>query len=507
MERYLLGVDVGTTGTKTALFSETGGMISLDYESYALSTPAVGYSEQSAEDLWNAVVKTIRTVCQGRVEPEQVAAISLSLQGGTLIPVDQDFEPLRPAIVWSDTRCAREAKEFAEVFGVDYMYQKTGWELENSLVAMQLLWLRRNEPELFEKAAMFLSVPDFIAAKLTGIPALDLSDAGINQLADIHTGTYDKAILEYIGIKEEQLGKIVPSGHVIGNLTAQAAKLLGLTEKTVLVSGAHDQYAVAAGAGCIKSGDILIGTGTAWVVTALSEEWDFENGFSQSAAAFHDLKGSLVSLSTGGVCLEWLRRNVAKGAGEEEMVSYDVLNEKAAQKEIGTGGLMFYPYFSGASYPVADSASKASFIGLDMSHDRFDMVRAVMEGVAFQIVWSLEGFREKFPASAIKLAGGATKSPLWCQIIADVADLPVRIPEIADLACVGAALLAGVGCGVYASAEEGYRSLAVRETEILPDPLSVERYAKAFGSYKKGAAQLGALYEDLRKQDCGDEKR
>ncbi len=497
MEKYLLGIDVGTTGTKTILFSAARGMIAADYQAYELQTPAVGYSEQEAEDWWRAVVKTVRTVCKGLENPGQVEAISLSLQGGTMVPVDERLCPLHPAIVWNDSRCGEEAQDFQERFGFRYLYEKSGWNLGHGLNAMEILWLRRHRPEVFSRAAYFLSVPDYIAARMTGVPALDLSNAGINQLADIAKGSYDPAILDFVGIGPEKLGRIVRSGEVIGPLTEEAAEELGLTTHTVLVAGAHDQYAVAAGAGCSQAGDILIGTGTAWVVTALSREPDFTSGFSQSAAAVKGLWGSLISMTTGGVCLEWFRKNLAQGEGEEPL-SYERINEMAEKSGIGAGGLLFYPYFSGGSYPLSDQVSKASLIGLDLSHNQSDIARAILEGVAYQIVWILEKFLEKFPTSSLKLSGGATKSALWCQIIADVSGLPVRVPAVADLACVGAAVLAGIGSGVFADPEEGYRCLAVEEREILPNPEHVRTYTKLFANYKKGAEQLGMLYKSFQ---------
>ena len=497
MEKYLLGIDVGTTGTKTILFSTERGILAADYQAYGLQTPEVGYSEQNAEDWWQGVVKTVGTVCKTLKDPGQVEAISLSLQGGTMVPVDRELHPLHPAIVWNDSRCTQESRDFEERFGARYLYEKSGWTLSNGLNALEILWLRRHKPEVFSQTAYFLSVPDYIAAKMTGIPAVDLSDAGINQLADIVKGSYDPEILDFVGIRPDKLGRIVRSGEVIGHLTKEAAEELGLTTHTVLVAGAHDQYAVAAGAGCNQAGDILIGTGTAWVVTALSEEPDFTSGFSQSAAAVKGLWGSLVSMTTGGVCLEWFRKSLASGEGEEPL-SYERINELAGKSGIGAGGLFFYPYFSGGSYPLSDRVSKASLIGLDLSHNQSHIARAIMEGVAYQIVWILEGFREKFPTSSLKLSGGATKSPLWCQIIADISGLPVRVPAVADLACVGAAVLAGLGSKVFADAEEGYRRLAVQEREILPNPENVRTYAKLFASYKKGAEQLGMLYSSFQ---------
>lgn len=492
MKQYLLGIDVGTTGTKTLLFSAEGELLGHAYRGYPLSCPQVGFSEQKAEDWWDAVVETVREVCGGRDIGNQVAAISLSLQGGTLVPVDEKGEALRPAIVWNDARCAKQHEEYMEEVGdAASMYQMTGWKLGNALLPLEIRWIRENEPEIFAKTAMFLSVPDYVSMKMTGVAALDLSDLGINEMGDVRKGAYDERLLRFCGISERQLPKILRSGEVIGNLTAQAAAELGLSTDTVLVAGAHDQYAVALGAGAVKSGDILIGSGTCWVVTAIGSEPDFESGLSQSVAAVPGLWGSLWSLSSGGVCLDWLRKNVALGE-DDTPIGYGTINDVVAGRKAAEDGLFFYP-FSG-TFGDRKTFKKASFIGMDLSHDRYDMARAVMEGVAFQVVWMMESFKTKPSKEGLKLAGGASKSPLWCQILADISGLPVRIPEVADLACVGAAILAGVGCGIYENAEEGYHRLAVEEHVLQPDPERVRMYAPLFDEYKKHAKALGAVY-------------
>ena len=492
MKQYLLGIDVGTTGTKTLLFSTDGELLGHAYRPYDLHTPQVGYSEQNAEDWWNAVCETVREVCADPEIGEAVAAISLSLQGGTMVAVDQDMNPVRPAMVWNDARCAaQKAAYLQEVGEAETMYQKTGWRLGNGLLAMEIRWMKENEPELFEKTAMFLSVPDYVSMKMTGIPAVDLSDGGINQLVNISTGKYDPEILAFAGITEDKLPKIVRSGEMIGHLTEEAAQALGLSTKAVLVAGAHDQYAVALGAGATKDGDILIGSGTCWVVTAIGDEPSFETGLSQSIAAVPGKWGSLLSLSSGGVCLEWWRKNLTV-APDGSLLPFDVINEEVAKRKAAEEGLFFYP-FSGNAAP-GRKFSKASFIGLDLSHDRFDIARAIMEGVAFQALWMMESFKTKPSKEGLKLAGGASKSALWCQMVADIANLPVRIPEVADLACVGAAIMAGTGCGIYPNVEEGYKRLAVRERVIYPDPANAAKYAPLYEAYKAQAKLLGTVY-------------
>lgn len=485
MMQYLLGIDVGTTGTKTLLFSADGQCLGHAYRPYPLHTPQVGYSEQQAGDWWQAVVDTVREVCTDPEICENVAAISLSLQGGTVVPVDKDGKPLRPAIVWNDSRCQAEQKAFLrEVGSAEQMYEMTGWDLGLNLPALSIRWIKDNQPEIFDKAAMFLSVPDYVAMKMTGIPAIDPSDAGINQLTDIRKGAYEQKLLDFAGIREDQLPKILPSGTAIGHLTEQAAKELGLTTKTLLVTGAHDQYAVALGAGASHAGDILIGSGTCWVVTAISDKPDFASGLSQSVAAVPGKWGSLQSLSSGGVCLDWLRKQIA----DESQMSYDVINREVSSRKAAEDGLFFYP-FTGKS---SDDKrfTRGSFVGLDLSHDRFHMARAIMEGVVFQTLWMMESFATKPSEEGLILAGGASKSPVWAQLLADISGLPVRIPEIADLACVGAAIMAGVGCGLYVDAEEGYRRLSVKERKCLPNPEKTKQYASLFAAYKQQAKRI-----------------
>lgn len=488
MKKYLLGIDVGTTGTKSMLFSETGEILGHAYEGYPCVAAHVGWSEQNAEHWWTAVKNTVNQLCKDREIAENVAAISLSLQGGTIVPVDENAYPLRPAIVWNDSRCAEQKAAFLREVGDEgLMYQCTGWALSSGLPALTIRWIRENEPEIFARTKMFLSVPDYISVKMTGIAAIDPSDAGINQLSNIRQGEYEPKLLDFAGISEKMLPRIIPSGTTIGHLTEEAAQALGLTTKTVLVTGAHDQYAVALGAGASNAGDILIGSGTCWVVTAIGDEPDFSAGLSQSVSASAGKWGSLQSLSSGGICLDWLRKQIA----DEGQLPYDVINREVAARKAAEDGLFFFPFTGKAG--ENKRFDRGSFVGLDLSHDRFHMAKAIMEGVVFQTLWMMESFATKPSEDGLILAGGASKSPVWAQLLADISGLPVRIPEIADLACVGAAIMAGVGCGVYADAEEGYRRLAVKEKQILPDLEQTKRYAPLFAAYKKYAESLGNL--------------
>lgn len=492
MERYLLGIDIGTTGTKTLLLTENGHLLRRAYRAYPLHTERVGYCEQNAEAWWTAVKETVREVCTALQSTKHIAAIALSVQGGTVVPVDEHGNALRPAIVWNDQRCTEEREEFlSEVGGADYMYQTTGWTLGNGMPVLAIRWLKKHEPEVFEKAAMFQTVPDYISAKMTGIAAVDLSNLGINHLGNVRQGRYEPRLLQFAGITEERLPRIVCSGDVIGRLTEEAAEELGLCRDVVLVAGAHDQYAAAVGTGAIQDGDMLIGSGTSWVVMAMGAEPAFESGLAQSVSAVPGGWGSLSSLSSGGVCLDWLRRNICCGAAGDEL-AYEQINAEAAVREAAREGLFFFPFAGCAAQEKR--FKKGIFTGLDLSHDRFHLARAVMEGVAFQIVWKMQSFRACGSERGIILAGGAGKSRLWCQMVADMAGIPVRVPAVADLACVGAAIIAGVGSGMFDSYEDGRRRMLVDERTILPQQKSHREFSALMEQYRHMALKLGEGY-------------
>ena len=494
-DHLLLGIDVGTTATKTLLIGEDGRIVASAEEGYPLITPGIGRCEQRPDDWWNAVVHTVRRVCCSPERARNVVGIALSTQGGTVLPVDAHFQPMSNAIVWSDARCAGDRPAFEEALGEDYIYRISGWRLNQGLPAMQLRRMRMDHPKLFDQAAYFLTVPDYICAKLTGQPVVDLSNAGINQLVDIRAERYDPFILEFLGVRESQLAKLMPSCSPIGTLTSEAAAALGLCKSVVVSAGCHDQYAVALGAGICKAGDAVIGTGTAWAVTALRDSADFDSKLSQSRSPVAGIWGTMVSISTGGVCLDWFRKNVAGLDGMP--LDYGVLNDLVRERnEPGAGGLLFYPYFNGAVPPNPDSVSRATLLGLDLSHDRGHVVRAIMEGVACQTVWALHSLEARQSVQRLFLSGGAAKSAVWTQIIAEITGRPLHVPQVTELACVGAAIMAGVGCGLFRDCAEGVRRLVPKDRVLQPEAKQVRAYQRIYDRYCRRAKVLKAVYEE-----------
>lgn len=492
----MLGIDVGTTGTKTLLMDTAGALLGSAYQGYESTHGRPDTCEQNPADWWDAVAATVREAVGSPERARRVAAVSLSTQGGTLVPADRNGEPVCPAIVWNDTRCGEEMRAFGARFGEDYLYRVSGWSLQPGLNAMQIAWLRKNDRALFERAELFLSVPDYIAMKLTGKAVIDPSNAGINQLMSLERKDWEDEILDYLGITRRRLPKIADSGAVIGTLQPSAAQALGLPEDVLVAAGGHDQYCAALGAGAVDGGDILVASGTAWVVTAISEEPRFDNPAhpNQSLHTVPGKWGALLSLESGGVCLEWLRKKLsALRAGAP--LSLKEIDEGAAQCPAGSNGALFYPYITPATYPPEAEGCPSTLLGLTITQDGFAVARAVMEGVVYQVLWMLEAFGER-PEGGLVLTGGAAKSALWTQILADAAGVPVLVPGIADTACVGAAVLAGIGAGLFRDARQGSRAMASQTRAVYPNERNRPVYEQGYRRFKSTLRALQACYRE-----------
>lgn len=496
----LLGLDIGTTGTKCIVIDCDGNMIANAYQEYPIHSPQPGWAEQDANDWWDAVLTTVKKCTSDEKVRNSIVSIGLSSQGGTMVPVDINGEPLRKAIVWLDGRGSRQGNYIKEKTPENYFYLTTGWQLGSGLNAVEILWMKENEPDLFARTYKFLSTIDFIAMKLTGEYCIDPSNAGISQLINLMEFQWDGRILELVGINDEKLPKVVNSGEVIGKLNPNTIQELGLSKQVTVVSGGHDQYCVALGAGATSMGDILLATGTAWVMMGISEKpmFDINTFAAQSIHTVKGMWGSMQALGNGGVCLEWFRKKMEKTAKNTEIVQLEEYKEIdciAGQRPPGANGITFYPYFNGSAAPNWDINSKGTFLGLELCHDRYDMMRAIMEGVAFQSIWMLDSLNiGKSELHSLKMLGGATKSKIWAQMVADIIDKPVIIPELMNTACVGAVILAGTASGIFKDAEDGYKSLVKKEIEILPDKRNSCCYKDLFSKYKKRSEYIKEIY-------------
>jgi sugar (pentulose or hexulose) kinase len=492
----LLGVDVGTTGTKTILSTADGLVLAESYRGYELSRPAPLHVEQDAEDWWSAVVGTIRE-CIRDIEPARIAAISVSAQGGSVVAVDETGTPLAPARSWLDRRAGEEERILADVFTRHGLYERTGWRLYSAYNCVQLLNMRTTEPALFSAARWFFSTADFIYFRLSGLAKSDSNSAGITQLLDVETQQWDDSILSEVGVRRSQLTELCAPGDAIGPLSSSAAEILGLPEAVVVVAGGHDQYCAALGAGVIDGGDALVSLGTAWVVLGVSPTLilDPREDFGVGPHVVPGRFGTFGSFRNGGVCLDWARSLLG---GPDSPLPYERVEELVAPIPAGSSGVSFLPYFDGTNIPFWSTASAGTILGLELRHSPGHVLHAVMEGVCFELAGVLDASQALTPGiSRIRVLGGAAQSAAWMQMLADILDIPLEIPETSQPACVGAAILAGVGAGLYPDASEGYRRMNIAVKTVRPDAEASAFYARHRIRHDILADRIRSAYEEI----------
>jgi len=469
---YIIGVDIGTTGTKSVVINQKGEKISTSYKGYDLIKNSNGYVEQSSDDWWNALIYTVKESTSIIENPNDIATISLSTQGGCLVCVDENGTPLCNAMVWMDTRSKVQYSNLLKLNSEDFYYNVTGWKLIAGLNLCKIKWLFEEKHDLFCKTNKFLSTIDYVNFKLTGKYVIDPSNAAMTQLYDIKNESWSKELLSILSIDETKLPIIKKSAEEVGTLTKEAAKALGLSQKVKVISGGHDQYCAALGCGVFSPGQMVISTGTAFAMLYVNDKPLF-NTKTHIAAGPHlidGLWGELATVPTAGVCMEWFKNNIVLESLEE-------IDEHAQNADCGN--LYFYPYFTGSAFPDNNINAKACFMGLSLEHTKYDMAKSIMEGVAFQIRYALERFEKP---SSIKIIGGACKSNLWVNILANI--LPYDLYKVSEnnAAPLGAALVAGVGSGIFSNLKR-YRSSEV----IIPkNSEAVYYYTEKYKKYKSG---------------------
>jgi xylulokinase len=457
----LVGLDVGTTGVKALAITPDGELVTSAEEGYDLSSPQPGWAEQDPEDWWQASQEAL-----GRLgaEPDR---IGLSGQMHGLVCLDDGGKVLRPAILWNDQRTAAECAEIEERVGLERLIALTGNRALTGFTAPKLLWLRRHEPEVYERIHRIVLPKDYVRYRLTGEWAIDVADASGTLLFDVASRRWSAEVLAALEIPPEWLAPVSESTDV---------------------AGAGDQQAAALGVGVIEPGSVSVVLGTSGVVLAALPEYAHDaearvHAFCHAVPETWEAMG--VMLNAAG-SLRWLRDVLAPS------MSFDDLTAEAARSEAGADGATFLPYLQGERTPHADPGATGSLSGLTLRHDRGALVRAVLEGVAYGLRDSLELLRALgvAPVSG-RASGGGARSRLWLEIVASVLDLPLERSVVDEGSAYGAALLAGVASGTFASAQEAVAScVRVRET-IEPDASWARRY-------DEGYARFRALYPAIR---------
>lgn len=488
---YFIGIDIGTSGTKTILIDSKGKILASATFEYPLYQPQIGWAEQNPEDWWDASVKGIKAVLEkSKVDPKEVKAVGLTGQMHGLVMLDKSYNVIRPSIIWCDQRTAKECDEITEKVGKERLIEITANPALTGFTASKILWVRNNEPQNYEKVYKILLPKDYIRFKLTGEFATDVSDASGMQLLDIKNRCWSDEVLEKLEIDKELLGKVYESPEVTGKVSRQASELTGLCEGTLVVAGGGDQAAGAVGNGIVKTGVISSTIGSSGVVFAHLDEFKIDpQGRVHTFCHAVPGKWHVMGVTQGaGLSLKWFRDNFAhieKAAFEFiDKDPYILMDKEAELANPGSDGLVFLPYLMGERTPILDPYAKGIFFGITAKHTRREFIRAVMEGVVFSLKNCLDILHEMgIEVKEVRVSGGGAKSKLWRQMQADIFEMDVWTLNSKEGPAFGAAILAAVGAGEYQKVEEACDAMIQKVDSCRPNEKLFEIYRKTYKLY------------------------
>lgn len=480
---FLLGIDVSTTATKALLIDESGTVAAVASNEHSLQTPQPLWSEQDPAEWWDAAQKSIRQALnQADIPGSEVKAVGLTGQMHGLVLLDEAGEVLRPAMLWNDGRAGAECKWIREQLGLEALVEATGNNAFEGFSAPKLLWVRNHEPEVYAKVAQVLLPKDYVRYRLTGAYATDRAGAGGTLLLDLKTRDWSQKILETLDVPAAWLPPTHEGPEITGTLSPEAAEATGLRAGTPVVGGGGDQAAQAVGVGVVKPGIMALTVGTSGVVFAPTDEAVTAPG--GSAHSFpHSVPGRWhlmgVMLSAAG-SLRWYHDTFAPDT------DYNDLLAEAAEVPPGAEGVFFLPYLSGERTPHANPHARGVLFGLTLRHGRGHVTRAVLEGVAFGLKDNLTLLREAgVPApTQMRVSGGGARSALWQQILADVLNVPLLAPQTTEGAAYGAALLAGVGAGIWSDVDTACEATISCDVSATPNPETAARYETIYQTFR-----------------------
>jgi xylulokinase len=501
--KYMLGVDVGTTAVKAALVSEKGDiLVSHPYE-YKLLIPKENFVELDPEEYWKAFKEVTREILEtSKVSKNDVAVVSVSSQGETFVPIDRNGKPLCRAIVWLDNRSGEEANQIKNEFEVSQVYQITGQpEIVPTWPATKILWLKRNEPAVFSKTQKYLLVEDYLIYKLSGEFATDYSLLTSTLLFDIRTRNWWKEMLDFIGIRSDQLSKPMPSGSLVGEITEQAAKETGLSPETVVVTGALDHAAGAVGTGNIVPGIVTEYTGSVLAIYATIEEPLYypEGKVPCHCHAIGDMYFLLLWCQTAGTVLKWFRDEfcqLEKKVSKHFTISPYKLMDLLAEKVSPTSeGLIVLPHLLGAASPEFNPKAKGVFFGITPRHTKAHFIRALMESVAYMMRKNLEIMvKMNIRVKEIRSIGGGANSRLWGQVKSDVSKIPIKTMQIQEASSLGVAILGGIAAGIFQDVHTGINLLVKFKDRIDPISSNQKIYDEGYKKYIQLYSSLEELF-------------
>ena len=490
---YYIGIDLGTSSVKLMLVDSEGKINSTATKEYPVIYPHSGWSEQNAEDWWNAVSEKIPELLDG-FDGQAVKGIGVAGQMHGLVVVDNEDKLIRPAILWNDGRPANETAYLNEVIGKEKLFEYTGNIAFAGFTAPKIMWLRENESENFAKISKIMLPKDYINYMLTGIHCTDYSDAAGTLFLDVKNKRWSRDMLEICGITERQMPKLYESFEVVGMIKKDIADKFGLNPRTVVVAGAGDNAAAAIGTATVSNGKCNISLGTSGTIFVSSDSFSGDakqaiHSFCHADGGYH-LMGCILSAAS---CNKWFC--------DEVLNTTDYKSEElsVSKERLGRNEVFFLPYLMGERSPINDTNATGVFIGLRPNTSRSDMYQAVLEGVAFAIKDNLEIIKRfSIDIKNSCLCGGGAKSKLWREILANVLDIELSIPVSEQGPGYGSAMLAMVGAGAFENVKQATdKFFEIKET-VKPDKDITALYAERYEKYSKIYPAIKKLYKEIK---------
>ncbi len=483
-----IGIDLGTSAVKTLLLDENGTILNIVSKEYPLYFPKAGWSEQNPQDWYIQTAAAVRELVAD-FDASQVAGISFGGQMHGLVVLDKEDAVIRPAILWNDGRTQKETDDLNQRIGKEQLSAWTANIAFAGFTAPKLLWMKANEPELFAKIHKIMLPKDYLAYRFTGNHCTDASDASGMLTFDVKHRKWSAEMLEVLGLSETQFAHVYESYAPVGHLCPQAAKDLGLPETVIVAAGAGDNAAAAVGTGTVGEGACNISLGTSGTIFISSEHFRVDDhnalhAFAHADGSYH-LMGCMLSAAS---CNKWWMEDI--------LHTKDFAGEQEGMDALGENEVYYLPYLMGERSPHNDPSARAAFVGMRMDTTRKQMTQAVLEGVAFALRDSLEVAKSLgLEIKKTKICGGGAKSRLWCRIIANVLNLQVELPENEEGPALGAAMLAAVACGRYASVQEAARQLVSVREVIEPEAELAARYDAKYQVFRQFYPALKTIWQ------------
>lgn len=485
----LIGLDIGTTGCKASLFTADGRFLGKVGSEYAFDQPHPGWAEQDIEKVWVLAQQALANVISTTGE-RSIEAIGLSVHGEAVTAVDREGRALRPLILGMDTRTVSQNDWLVQRFGAETLFEWTGMPVHTINTLPKLIWIKQNEPEIWQEASSFMMVEDFLINKMCGQAAISKCLASRTQLYNLRQNGWSQEILAAIGLEPARLSQVVPSGTVVEKMQQGLSENLGFMRPPLVVTGGHDQACGALGIGLAKPGLAMVSTGTAEVVeitlsSPLVNRTLFDSNVSVYAHVVPGLYLAMTLNHSGGLLLRWFRdtlcESVLDRANQGGVDSYDLILQDTSP---GPTDLLVLPHFAGSGSPWFDTKSKGAILGLTFSTKRADLAKAILEGLTYELRVNLDLLRTGgVQVETLRAIGGGAKSDLWLQIKADITGIPVAAPVITEAAGFGAAILAGVGAGIFSDAAQASESFLRLRKEFQPQLVSQRLYDERFALY------------------------